>query len=397
MLMPLAFGGTPPWAVFVLEAGSAVLLALWVFEQISSGVIEVRTNRIFLPLGGFGVLVLIQLLSGQSISKDATLSGLLLLTSYAIVCFLLIQSVRRAQHVQTIAQVLSSYGAIVAVFAIVQGLTLNDKLYWTITPRWGGWIYGPYVNHNHYAGLMEMLTPIPLAVALSHHLSSSKRILAAGAAGLMASSILLSGSRGGWIALLVELLVLALVLANIRRRALGLVLGGAAAALLLFACLAGPEQYEHLSNFKSQSPELSQKVRVDLARDALVMFKQRPIMGWGLGTFSIVDPQVRTFHTNLFVDHTHNDYLQILAETGVLGFCMFLWLLEIALRRAIRKIRYDRLHFNGLIGLATLLAVVGIIVHSLVDFNLRIPANASLFFAVCTVACSKSHFGSNHA
>src|SRR5258708_12505272 len=52
------------------------------------------------------------------------------------------------------------YTLFLSLFAILQFLTAPDKIYWTIVPRWGGYIFGPYVNHNHYAGLMEMLVAL---------------------------------------------------------------------------------------------------------------------------------------------------------------------------------------------------------------------------------------------
>ena len=48
-----------------------------------------------------------------------------------------------------------------AFFALAQGLTSNGKFFWVYTPRFHGSIYGSYVNHDHYAGLMEMLVPFP--------------------------------------------------------------------------------------------------------------------------------------------------------------------------------------------------------------------------------------------
>ena len=91
----------------------------------------------------------------------------LLYCAYGILCFLVIQVLRRTAQVQTLAATFSLYGFVLASFALVQGLSSTTRLYWIRTPRFGGWIYGPYVNHNHYAGLMEMLVPIPLVFSLT--------------------------------------------------------------------------------------------------------------------------------------------------------------------------------------------------------------------------------------
>lgn len=93
---------------------------------------------------------------------------------YAIVCFLVSQTLRRTTHIRKLATVLTIYGAGVAMFALLQSLSSSGKLYWIRTPRFGGWIYGPYVNHNQYAGLMEMLAPIPLVFTFSGYARGRK-------------------------------------------------------------------------------------------------------------------------------------------------------------------------------------------------------------------------------
>ena len=83
----------------------------------------------------------------------------------------------------------------------------------------GGWIYGPYVNHNHYAGLMELLVPVPLVLSLTRLAEERERIVAGIAAAIMAGTIFLSGSRGGMIAIFVELAVFAIILLRQRTTA----------------------------------------------------------------------------------------------------------------------------------------------------------------------------------
>src|SRR3989441_7600681 len=92
--------------------------------------------------------------------------------------------------------------------------------------RSGGSIYGPYVNHNHYAGLMEMLAPIPMVFALSRYAHGPRRTMAAIAAAVMASTIFLSGSRGGMVAFAVEMAVLVSIFVPQRKsKQLALALG----------------------------------------------------------------------------------------------------------------------------------------------------------------------------
>ena len=133
-------------------------------------------------------------------------------------------------------------------------------------------------------------------------------------------------------------------------------------------------------------------MRLKIDADSLRMFSQRPILGWGLGTFPTVYPQFRSFYTNSFVNAAHNDYLQLLTETGIVGFAIAIWFLIAAFRPAIRKTRNWPSDVNGAVAVAALLGICGILVHSFVDFNLQIPANAMLFYVLCTVAAMEPRF-----
>jgi O-antigen ligase len=119
------------------------------------------------------------------------------------------------------------------------------------------------------------------------------------------------------------------------------------------------------------------------------MFLKRPILGWGLGTFPVVYPEFRTFYTNFFVNEAHNDYLQLLVEMGLLGFGTMLWFLVTLYTRAFKKITHWTSEISGAVTLACVLGLSGILVHSAVDFNLQIPANAALFYVWCTIAASE--------
>jgi hypothetical protein len=69
------------------------------------------------------------------------------------------------------------------------------------------------------------------------------------------------------------------------------------------------------------------------------MLLKRPFLGWGLGTFPIVYPEFRSFYTTFFVNQAHNDYLQLLVETGLAGFSIAVWFLVLVFRRAAGKLK----------------------------------------------------------
>jgi O-antigen ligase len=385
---PVAFGAVEPWSIFLLEAGSAALFLLWIAKQVLEGEIRVRWNPVFLPMAAFGLLVVSQLVFHRSAYPHDTAALALLYFSYAMLCFLAGQALLKSSQARSLALIFSLYGAALASFALIQGISSNGKLYWLRQPRMGGWIYGPYVNHNHYAGLMEMLIPIPLVLALTKLASSKTRAAAAAVAAVMVGTIFLSGSRGGMLAIVAELVILAILLIK-QKQGLGTAIGVGVFVVIvagLLTWVGGAELFKR--TLGSTHTEITSDIRHNINRDGLKMFLQRPVLGWGLGAFPVVYPQFRTFYTNFFVNEAHNDYLQQLVETGLLGFGTMLWFLITIYKRAIKKMAHWTSDLSGAVTLASVLGLSGILVHSAVDFNLQIPANAALFYVLCTVAAS---------
>ncbi|HZW93820.1 MAG TPA: O-antigen ligase family protein [Candidatus Eremiobacteraceae bacterium] len=388
---PLAFGAVEAWSIFLVEAGSAALLLLWIGKQILDGRMIIRRNSLFLPMGIFGLLIASQLVFRISAYPHDTMSLALLYASYGVLCFLSSQTLLRGSQARRLALIFSVYGAAVAGLALIQGISSNGKLYWIRQPRMGGWIYGPYVNHNHYAGLMEMLVPIPLVLSLTRLAPAKHRNIAAAAAALMVGTIFLSESRGGMLAIVVELVILAIFLVKQKkglRTAIGLSLFLAIVVGLL-TWIGGAELIQRIASVRQSHSELPGDIRTYINRDGFRMFLMKPVLGWGLGAFPVVYPQFRSFYTNFFVNEAHNDYLQLLVEMGALGFATMLWFLVIVYARAIKKIGNWSEEISGAVALACLLGLSGILVHSLIDFNLQIPANASLFYVLCTIAASE--------
>ncbi len=387
---PVAFGAVEPWSIFVVEAGATVLFLLWIGKQVLDGTMKVRWNPLFLPMGVFGLLIVSQLVFRRSAYPHDTASLALLYFSYAMLCFLAGQTLLRGSQARSLAVVFSLYGAALASFSLIQGISSNGKLYWWRVPRNGGWIYGPYVNHNHYAGLMEMLVPIPLVLSLTSLASHKTRAAAAAVAAVMVGTIFLSGSRGGMLAIVTELVILAILLVK-QKQGLRTAIGIGVFLLIvagLLTWVGGAELSNRIASAGPSHAEITTDVRSYINRDGLKMFLKRPILGWGLGTFPVVYPEFRTFYTNFFVNEAHNDYLQLLVETGIAGFAIAAWFLVLVFRRASGKLQNWTENATGALTVAALLGCVGILVHSFLDFNLQIPANAALFYVLCAIAAS---------
>ncbi len=382
MWAPLAFGSTEPWSQFILRTVALALFGLWVAQQNQADQISVFPNSISRPVIVFIGVVLWQLLSGTTAYRYATLTESLNLMVYAILMLIAGDFFDRRRTLRTFALGMAVFGSGLAFFALVQGFSGTDKLYW-IWPveAISAAIYGPYVNHNHYAGLMEMLIPLTAGIAILQR--DSKRVLLLFAAAVMTLTVVFSRSRGGMIALAVELVFVCVVLFRTQRSRRGVftVLGGIAMIAALVFWLGSDKLFERFS-------ERHDQYRLQIYRDSLSMAVNKPILGYGLGTFSTVYPSHRSFYTDLFVNHAHNDYLEMLVDTGIVGLGLFTWFLAGVFRSGWKKVS-DRNDDEGrALTLAAMAGITGILAHSFLDFNLHIPANAALFFVLCAAVAT---------
>src|SRR5215469_11529981 len=384
----LAFGAVEEWAMFLFEVGATVLFLVWAAKQLLSRQVKLSPNPLYLPALLFFLLICAQMAFNASAYPYVTRYGALEYVSYGIVLLIASESLRTKQARKAFALVMIGFGALYAFFALAQDLTPNNKIFWIRTVRFHGGIYGSYVNRNHYAGVMEMLVPIPLVLSVSQLLRGVKRMLVGFCGILMAGTIFLCGSRGGMVAFVLEMMLLGTLMFAKKRR-LPTVLGYAALCISTLAFIFLSNNGRGLARIGDLTPG----IRPQITKDCLRMFVKRPIRGWGLGTFPTVYPQYRSFYTNLFVNEAHNDYAQLLVEMGALGFIVMLWLVFVVYRAALRKLTNWPSDTNAQVAVAALLGITGILVHSALDFNLHIPANAALFYVLCAVAASEPGFG----
>ena len=154
LFWPLAFGAVEPWAIFGLEASATTVALIWAYRQWKNFEINITDNPLYKPMCAFFVLIVVQWVIGSTSYRLVTYTHLLLFAAFGMLAFVITQTLRRSSQFEMIANFFMVYGGIVAAFAVLQGLAPNGKLYWIWALQQGGQIYGPYVNHNHYAGLM---------------------------------------------------------------------------------------------------------------------------------------------------------------------------------------------------------------------------------------------------
>ncbi|HET9994277.1 MAG TPA: O-antigen ligase family protein [Candidatus Acidoferrum sp.] len=382
----LAHGAVEEWARAVLETGAGFLFVVWAVRYFFKREEKIVFSPLLPPLAAFSFVVFVQWLLRWTASPYNTRTELLLLFAELILLFLAVQAFRTLEDWRGFVWFGMALGFLVSVFGVLQHLTFNGKLYWFREMRYGGIPFGPYVNRNHFAGFVELVLPLALVPLVLGRVRRERWPIVGLFAILPIGALFLSASRGGIVSFGAELVVLAIVV--VLRRTMGkqlLAAGGILLAALLLVSWLGVGQI--LQRFSSlQSLEVSEGKRASMRRDTWRIFLDHPLAGTGLGTLQIVYPPYETLYDGKIVNHTHNDYLEVLAETGLIGSLCCAWFIGVLLLEALKRSRELNNSFAGALQLSGLVACCGLLVHSLVDFNLHIPSNAILFLLMAHLA-----------
>jgi O-antigen ligase len=381
-----AHGAVEDWARAVLETSAGFLFLFWAVRAYVTREERVLVSPLLPPLLAFIFVAVAQLLFRGTASPYETRTELQLLTALTLLVFLATQAFRTADDWRFFVWFIMSLGFLVAIFGILQHLTFNGKLYWFREMHYGGIPFGPYVNRNHFAGFAELVIPVALVPLVLGKVRPERWFAVILLALLPLGALFLSASRGGIISFAAELGVLALLL--ILRRAGGKhVLAGAVVLLVAFMLVSWLGVRQILERFSSmQTLEATSGKRASMRLDTWHIFREHPWTGTGLGTLQTVFPAYETLYDAKVVNHSHNDYLEALAETGIVGAACCAWFLGALFFRSLRRLLLQDKSFSAALHLSGLVACTGFLVHSLVDFNLHIPGNALLFFLLANLA-----------
>ena len=389
----LSFGAVEEWAQAVLEIGAALLLAFWAIRQYRTRAEPVVVSQELPPLLGFALVVIVQCVFHLTASRYETRMALQLLLLYLIVLFLMSQAYSRTSHWRGFLWFMMTLGFSVALFGILQHLTFNGKLYWFREIHSGVVPFGPYANRNHFAGFAELITPFALVPIVLGKVRRERLFLVALFVLVPIVALVLSASRGGIVSFSLEMVILFLLLLVRRVQTKHMLAGGTVVlAAILAVSWIGVQQV--IERFKGISTfEVSAGKRTSMQRDTWHLFLDHPIFGTGLGTFQTVFPPYDSLYDGKIANHAHNDYLEALAETGLLGGLCCACFLAVLFLGSLKVWSEPGVAFGPVLNLAGLVACSGIIVHSLVDFNLHIPANALLYFVCAHVATVRLESG----
>ena len=382
----LSFGAVEEWSQAVLEVGASLLLVLWAIRQFRRPVEQVVFPPEFPPLCAFAFLAVVQLVFHLTASRYSTRVELQLLLMYLVVVFLMSQVYSRMDHWRGIIWFLMALGFLVSLFGILQHLTFNGRLYWFREMRYGGLPFGPYVNRNHFAGFAELVIPIALVPLILGKVRRERLFLVALFSLMPIVALLLSASRGGIVSFAVEMAILFLLLLVRRIRSRHVIVGGVVVltAMLAVSWIGVQQVLQRFSGM--QNLEVATGKRTAMRQDTWKLFLNHPLLGTGLGTFEMVFPPYDSLYDGKIVNHAHNDYLEALAETGLAGGLCCAWFLAVVFLNGLKGLAGLGSSFSSALNLSGLVACAGILVHSLVDFNLHIPANAQLFIICAHLA-----------
>lgn len=375
-----AHGVVEPWSESVLLVGAGALLLLWAAGAVLDRDFKLTWTPLLWPLAGLWILAVVQLLAGLTVHAYATRMELAQYSALVTIVFLFVQSFQTREHWRGFVWFLLVLGFAVSLFAILQHFTFNGKMYWVRELRFGGIPFGPYVNRNHFAGLMELLIPSGLAILIVKAERRDQLPLVALFTLLPIGALFLSASRGGIIGCVAEMGLLVLLIA-IRRGERRHLAGAALIVILAAGVVWWLGIGRALDRFASyQTLEASESRRASMLHGAWRIFLDHPAVGTGFGTLQDVFPLYETMYDGKIVNHAHNDYVEMLAEMGAVGglfSAAFIVLLFVGAWKVLGTARPSDMNWAYCAGALT--ACFGLLVHALVDFNFHIPSNALLF------------------
>jgi O-antigen ligase len=284
-------------------------------------------------------------------------------------------------------------GFFMSIEALIQAATASPgKIYGLWRPVYDWAVFGPYVNHNHFANYLVMATPLGVALLIEPLAEISaawrtRRWLVCGdppAARALNRAVvvltlmvglLMAQSRGGLAAGLLSLALLAFVLQRSRRFAVVL-------ALLLAATLSFVDATALLDSLRGRT---FLETRWPLWRDALRAAQHFPLCGAGFNAYGTLSPHYQTAFGSEWVGEAHNEYLQTLVDTGLLGSAIVGALLAMLAQAALREAR------RNAIGAGVFAALAACALHNVVEFGWQIPANAATFIVLAGLSMREDH------
>ncbi len=417
ILASIIFGAVSSATLGVLLLFLGMLGIVRLLDAWKSGKYQISTSLLQLPLIGLICIGFVQLLPfGAGIPNDllgggslATLTLDPMSTKFALIklgIFLVFFStalvyINNPKRLRTVVFTIIIFAGIMAFIGILQRLASPNFIYGMrevdyATP------FASYVNQHHFAAFMEMTIGLTLALLFGNAVEKDKRLLLIIAVVLMGIAIVLTGSRGGFVSLVAVLGFLLLINITTRNESAevntdgsglrrNLILVGGSAVLVIF--LIGTVIWLGQGKASERIFDLNQADfttgRTHFWSVSLDIIRDNPIIGVGLEAFGVAFTKYDTWNGTLRVEQAHNDYLQTLADSGILGFICIISFIFLLFKKGLGIVRSTGNLFRRGVAIGALAGCFGILVHSLFDFPLRTNANFLFFLLLVVLATNE--------
>jgi len=380
---PLAFGGTPRFSFVVIQCLTVVAAVLW-----AARIWTQRPFRLLWPPMCWAVLVFCLYALARCRWVEVEFVGRhewVRVLVYGTLFFVVVNNLNRKNSAACVSLALIAVGFCVALLAIYQFATHSMRIWGLARPeQYLGRAAGTFINPNHLAGFLGLMTPLALAYTVMGRFSPTVKVLLAYSAVTMLAGVAVSLSRGGVVAVAVSLAVFCLVLLAQRdfwRPALvTLVLLIAVGVGLVSQTTSLEKRLDAVLNHEPDGD-----LRPAFWQGAWRLFARDRAWGIGPGHFDIEFPSVRPVVVQQRPEYAHNDYLNTLCEWGVVGTavigaaCGFLYAGVFKAWRGVRKASNEfgsRTSDRAAFVVGASVGVLSVMVHCLVEFDMQIPAIA---------------------
>lgn len=373
----------------------ALMVGLWTVDCFASGEIRVSRHLLQIPIYAVAVYGLIQIIPFGTLPETAGVSGIprtislapfeteLTAIHYLALAFffsIVLVSLNSAARINKLVVVISIFGFVFAFFAILQSFLSPGKIY-GIYERFGAYPFGSFVSRHNFAAFIEMTIALPLGLLLSGSVKRDKKLLYVTAIALMGIALLLSGSRGGLVAMFAAVVFLIIVTTKAhgtKKIALRVGLAAALVAAVVAGTLfvGGESSLTRIAETAASKDVTTNRTHI-WGITGKVIAANLPF-GAGLGAFGQAYTPFDDYAGLERVEQAHNDYLQVLADAGLIGGVIGLAFLFLLFRTGRRSIRTNN-NFRSGVAVGAAGGIFAILVHSLFDFVLHTSAISILF------------------
>ncbi len=416
MAATLLYGGVDSVSLGLLSIVTAVILVLWLAESWATGEFRFHTNALQLPIIGLILLGAVQLLplgdagiaagtlsaepsAALTLDHFATRLFVARLVAYLIFFSAALSFLPVADRAKKLVVAIVIFGSVIAFAGILQRLADPEAIYGLRQPA-QAIAFGPFINQHHFAAFMEMTAGLALGLLFGRGLKRDRKPFLMIAAALMSIGLIFTGSRGGVISFAGIIFFTVAASYWLRRdktkageprskpERFALVVGLLAIALIVIGSvfyLGGGDSLLRGIGVQESYVDVSSG-RIHFWSVALKIFAANPVLGAGLDSFGVAFTQFDTSSGLMRVEQAHNDYLQMLADGGIVGFACVAAFVLLLFRKGLKAISAQTDEFYRSTAIGALAGCFGIAIHSFFDFPLRTPSNALFFLMLVALA-----------